>query len=117
MDKRGFISEEAIIRIFEAVMVLFVFSVLLYNVRAEIKNKALDQSYGAIDLAMEASLVSSAPGNLEISYLKDNDFRYLVGDREIVLLYGTSEKAYRFLLYNDIVMKEADGSLTLKKNE
>jgi len=117
MNKRGFISEEAIIRIFELAMVLFVFSVLLYNVRAEIKNKAIDQSYGAIDLALEGSLVSSAPGKLEVSYLEDKDFRYLVGDREIILLYGTSEKGYRFLLHNDIEIEEREGNLILRKNE
>ena len=117
MGKRGFISEEAIIRIFDVILVFFVFTVLFYNVRAEIKNKSLDQSYGALDLALESSLISSAPGNLKVTYPKDQDFRYSVRNNEIILFYGTSEKAYRFLLSHDIIVEENEDSLILKKNE
>ena len=98
-------------------MVFFIFTVLFYNVRAEIKNKALDQRYAALDLALESSLVSSAPGNLKVSYAKDPDFSYSIKNQELIVFYGTAEEAYRFLLSNAIFVEENELGLVLKKHE
>ena len=80
------------------------------------RNRSLDQSYGAIDLALESSLVSTVSGRLETRYDKDPDFRYVVSDKEIVLFYGASEKAYRFLVHDDVKISESEGKLVLQKN-
>ena len=114
--KRGVMSKESIIRIFDLVVVFFIFTVLFYNVRAEIKNKGLDQSYAALDLALESSLVSSAPGNLAVHYFSDNDFDYIIDD-EVIVLYGTSEKAYRILRDKKVALDRTSEGLILRKDE
>ncbi|MEK6922534.1 MAG: hypothetical protein AABX08_01905 [Nanoarchaeota archaeon] len=117
MNKRGFVSEEAIFRIFELVMVVFIFLVLFYNVKAEVKNKALDQSGEAIDLALEGALISSAPGKLEVSYPRDSEFQYRIDGLDVLVGYGASEKAYRTLLSKEVRIKQTGDKVTIEKNE
>ena len=48
---------------------------------------------------------------------KDSDFRYALGDKEIVLIYGAAEKAYRILVDNPVKLETFENELLLRKHE
>jgi len=115
MNKRGLVSESALIKTFELLMVLFIFAVLMFNVRAEVRNRALDQSYETVDLALETTLISSAPGKLEVSYPKAEDFGYSIDEGELLVRYGFADKTYRLLIQKPVELKEIEGNVVIKQ--
>jgi len=116
MNKRGLIEEVVIIRVFELVMVVLIFTVLYFNAKAVIEGKEKDQEYEAIDLSLAATMVSSAPGNLEINYNQHSDFLYSIKDKNIIVNYGLSDVKYPFAEFDKkIKINTKDGRVILNE--
>jgi len=115
MNKRGLIEEIVIIRVFELVLVVLIFTILYYNAKALIEGRERDQEYEAVDLSLIATLVSSSPGNLEVNYNQHTDFLYSIRDRNIVIEYGLSSKKYPYVEFNRIRMNTKDKKVVLNE--